>query len=223
MPAIMGMRTCSMLLMKSRSWSVSNTGWVMAYCAPASTLYSNRRNSSSGLIAPTVMQHGLNSNLLLHQHGGSHCAHSRLRARTVRNVHAIDACNLQQTDRFQGLVRVDAFRWQHLDRGDEFTVGYLARPMRAFSWRNNFDVSRGDFMNLSCRASVHNHTLRPWRSRAHGIRDQLDMRGSGTTATADEPCSRLNEAFCELRHVFRRAHVKLSSLHVARQAGVRLR
>src|ERR1044072_4442953 len=46
------------------------------------------------------------------------------------------------------------------------------------------------------------------------------MRRCRTTAAADKLCSRLNEPFGKLRHVLGRAHVKLSSLHVARQSRV---
>ena len=47
MPAMMGMRKLSIRLRKRSSWSRSNTGWVMAYSAPASTFYANRLSSRS--------------------------------------------------------------------------------------------------------------------------------------------------------------------------------
>src|ERR1035441_9752956 len=59
MPATTGMRQCSMRRRNSSSRRISNTGWVTASSAPASTLYSKRRISSSMLglpgLAPTAM------------------------------------------------------------------------------------------------------------------------------------------------------------------------
>src|SRR5215213_272741 len=46
------------------------------------------------------------------------------------------------------------------------------------------------------------------------------MRGCSAAAAADKLRARLYESLRKLRHVLRRAHVKLPALHVARQARV---
>ena len=55
------------------------------------------------------------------------------------------------------------------------------------------------------------------------VGDQLDVRRRRAATAADELRARLDDAPRVLGHVLRRAHVKLTALHVARQAGVRLR
>src|SRR5690349_7058661 len=49
------------------------------------------------------------------------------------------------------------------------------------------------------------------------------MRWRRPAAAAYKLRTRLDESFRKLRHVLRRAHVKLSPLHVARESGVWLR
>src|SRR3954471_2660664 len=46
------------------------------------------------------------------------------------------------------------------------------------------------------------------------------MRRRGAAAAADKLRARLYESLGKLRHVLRRAHVKLAALHVARQSRV---
>src|SRR6185369_8090765 len=75
----------------------------------------------------------------------------------------------------------------------------------------------------NCCAAAKGNSLRSRRCGAHGIRDQLDMRRSSTAAATNKLRARLYEALRKLRHVFRRTHVKLPPLHVARQARVWLR
>ncbi len=48
------------------------------------------------------------------------------------------------------------------------------------------------------------------------------MRRCRTAAATDKLRARLYESLGKLRHVLRRAHVKLAALHVARQSGVGL-
>src|SRR5215213_1660837 len=74
----------------------------------------------------------------------------------------------------------------------------------------------------SCGAAAECRALCSWRRRAYRIGNQLDVRGCRAAATTNKLGARLNKPFGKFRHVLRRAHIKLSSLHVTRQSCVRL-
>ena len=112
-------------------------------------------------IAAAVVQHRLRFRFrVLHHQRRGHRAHARLRARPVGNVDAIDTRVFQKPDRIQSLPRIAAFRRQHFDRGDKFTRGDLARPVRTLLGGNDSHVRRLQIMDADLRGIGHNDLLR---------------------------------------------------------------
>src|SRR5215207_2899317 len=110
---------------------------------------------------------------------------------------------------------------QAFDRRDELTACYLTSPVRTLFGRHDLDVDRGKFDDL--RTLLPRFADRLSRThRSDRLRNKLDMRRCRAAAPADKLCAGLDEPPGELRHVFRRAHVKLSTLDVAGQPGIRL-
>src|SRR5262249_35199365 len=93
----------------------------------------------------------------------------------------------------------------------------LSSPVGTFFRRNDANVGR---FGGNCCTAAESRSLRSWRRGADGIRNQFDMRRCSSTTATNKLRARLYEALGKLRHVFRRTHVKLPALHVARQARV---
>src|SRR5712692_7157308 len=78
-------------------------------------------------------------------------------------------------------------------------------------------------MHRHLRRLTYRDLLRSRTELANCVRDHFDMRWRSSAATADKLSASLDDASRIFSHVLRRAHVKLSAAHVARQTRVRLR
>ena len=160
---------------------------------------------AQGVAVPAAeMKHRFDPGVLLDQLAGDLRAQARARARSVRNVDAVDARGLAEPGAFNFLRRVDASRGQNFNERHELSRGELrsepalqghgtfshapARTGKARRWRC-----------LPCRLRMDAARLQASRLFA----DVFDVLRSGATAAAHDAGSRLQHPPRILRHILR--------------------
>ena len=156
-------------------------------------------------VAAAVVEHGLDADALLQQHGDGDGAHAVLRARPVGNVHGVDARGLDRVHRLDHLVGVRSFRRRDLDRGHELAVRDLAPQCERFAERRRLVTGA----LLGRVLALDDDERAPRRQRTHRVGHDLDVLGRRSAAAAEELHAFVDEPLRVLGHVVGRGHVHL--------------
>ena len=186
-----------------------------------------RLHAEQVAIAAGELQHGFDPRLLLDEHRERQRAHAGA-ARSVGDVHDVDAANLQRARLLDHLIADEPLRRQQLDDGRKAAggkrrreLGFLAardrrRSRRRRIWRVHKDPPRATGCGGLRRQFADIHLP----DRRFHLPDVLRRRAA---AAADQTHALLREAARIRGEIFRRGQVDVPPLDVARPARVRLR
>jgi len=175
-------------------------------------------------IAAAIVNHRLDSDLLLDQDAREQRTHPALRPRPIGHVDRVHTCVAQSRGVAQHFCRVDSAGRNYFHGCDELTTRDFAAPsrsLREWNWLNARIFGRK--IGLCLPPLPRWNTRLPWRQGTHALDHRRDMLGRGSAAATDDLGACLNEVMRVGRHVFGARHVHAASAHVAWHSGIRLR